>query len=164
MSGLIIIPSKRSYTVKIFEHTLNIFAASVILFFFFPWFTIGNTVSFSGATLPQGAKNLHIMTSGLHTPFPSLILLTYVVYLVPITAFIIIVTDSIVKEREKSRNINKLLACIPLAACIVSLLYFFITGGAGAMNSMSPGAYLTCAAALFLIPAAFGVIRTGSDR
>ena len=150
--------------MKIFEHTLNISAASVILFFFFHWFTIGNTVSFSGATLPQGAKNLHIMTIVLHTPFPALILLTYAVYLVPITAFIIIVIDSVIKEREKSRKINRVLACIPLISFITSLLYFLITNSSGAIEAFSTGAYLSCAAVLFLIPAAFGIIRIGDDR
>lgn len=150
--------------MKIFEHVLNIFSAAVILFFFFPWFTIGNTVAFSGATLPQGAKNLHIMTSGLHVPFSSLLLLTYAVYLVPISACIIIVVDSVVKDREKSSRVNRALAFIPLVSVIISLLYFFITAGAGALSGLSIGAFLSCAAALCLIPAAFGIIRFGSSQ
>jgi len=150
--------------VKILEHPLNVVAAAVILFFFFPWFTIGNTVSFSGATLPQGAKNLHIMVSGLHTPFPLLLLLTYSVYLVPLAAFTIIIIDSVVKDREKSGNYNQILACITAVSFITSLLYFFISAGTDTFGSLSIGAYLSCAAVLLLIPVVFGIIRFSDDR
>lgn len=106
-------------------------------------------VQASGASIP-GTINSLGSVAGESAPW-----YVYLVYLVPLTAIGVLVTDFLKTDEKIARIVTIVAGVLPLAG----LIYVLIEAGSIAFSFLGIGMYLTILAAIAMLLAVFGVIK-----
>ena len=80
----------------------------------------------------------------------------YLVYLVPLTAIGVLVTDFLKTDEMIARIVAILAGVVPIAGVI----YMLIEGGGEVFSYLGFGAYLTILAAIGMLLATFGIVKS----
>ena len=132
----------------------NICALGLIIFFFFPWISIGGFISFAGYEIPDIAKGLgQFAALGSRTgKVDPQIYLYYLLYLIPIFSVLTIIFGM----TDKTTKITGLIAgTTPIAALIYALSQI----GSDTFEGMAIGAWLTLLTAIAMLLAVAGIIK-----
>ena len=135
-----------------FKKIENICAIVFIVAFFMPWVSYDAgfiQVQASGASIP-GTINSLGSVAGESAPWS-----VYLVYLVPLTAIGVLVTDFLKTDEKIARIVTIVAGVLPLAG----LIYVLIEAGSIAFSFLGIGMYLTILAAIAMLLAVFGVIK-----
>jgi len=135
-----------------FKKIENICAIVFIVAFFMPWVSYDAgfiQVQASGASIPGTVNNL-VSLAGESAPW-----YVYLVYLVPLTAIGVLVTDFLKTDEKIARIVTIVAGVLPLAG----LIYVLIEAGSIAFSFLGIGMYLTILAAIAMLLAVFGVIK-----
>ena len=135
-----------------FKKIENICAIVFIVAFFMPWVSYDTglgTIQASGASIPGTVNNL-VSLAGESAPW-----YVYLVYLVPLTAIGVLVTDFLKADEKIARIVTIVAGVLPLAG----LIYVLIEAGSIAFSFLGIGMYLTILAAIAMLLAVFGVIK-----
>ena len=136
-----------------FKKIENICAIVFIVAFFMPWVSYDAgfiQVQASGASIPGTINSLGSAVAGESAPW-----YVYLVYLVPLTAIGVLVTDFLKTDEKIARIVTIVAGVLPLAG----LIYVLIEAGSIAFSFLGIGMYLTLLAAIAMLLAVFGVIK-----
>lgn len=128
-------------------------AAGLIVFFFFPWITIGGLISISGYQIPDIVKGFGQLAAigGTGKTDPR-VYLFYLIYLIPIFSALTIVFAM----TDKSTKASGFIAGV---APIAALIYSLSEAGTNTFEGMAIGAWLTLLTAIAMLSAVFGLIK-----
>ena len=135
-----------------FKKIENICAIVFIVAFFMPWVSYDTgfgTIQATGASIPGTMNNLGSL-AGESAPW-----YVYLVYLVPLTAIGVLVTDFLKADEKIARIVTIVAGVLPLAG----MIYVLIEAGSVAFSFLGIGMYLTLLAAIAMLLAVFGVIK-----
>jgi hypothetical protein len=145
--------SAQAYLAKFLQRPENWFAAALILFFFFPWVTIG-FISISGAQIPEVGRALQQATFAFNPSagVSAEAIFLNAVYLIPILAAATIVMA------VTGRDI-KIVALATGGVVLLIFVMMLVRIGGSLFQALGVGSYLTLLAAIGIILAALGVIK-----
>ncbi len=138
-----------------FKKIENICAIVLLVAFFLPWVSFFG-MSASGYSIPGIVSGLNQWGSSLSGEAASVPWQVYLVYLVPLTAIGVLVTDFLKTDEMIARIVAILAGVIPIAGVI----YMLIESGGEVFNYLSLGAYLTILAAIGMLLATFGIVKS----
>jgi hypothetical protein len=140
--------------MKFMSKAENLCAVGLIVFFFFPWISIGGFISIAGYEIPDIAKGLgQLAAMGSKTgKVDPQVYLYYLIYLIPIFSVLTIILGI----ADKSTKATGLIAgAVPIAA----LIYALSQTGSDTFEGMAIGAWLTLLTAIAMLLAVVGIIK-----
>tara|TARA_A100001234_G_C12472146_1_gene319786 strand:+ start:164 stop:607 length:444 start_codon:yes stop_codon:yes gene_type:complete len=138
-----------------FKKIENICAIVLLVAFFLPWVSFFG-MSVSGYSIPGIASGLGQFGSAMSGEAASVPWQVYLVYLVPLTAIGVLVTDFLKTDENIARIVSILAGVVPLAGVI----YMLIESGGELFSYLGFGAYLTILAAIGMLLATFGIVKS----
>ena len=132
-----------------FKKIENICAIVMLVAFFLPW------VSFMGLSAAGysivGTLNNLLAIGGESAPWQ-----VYLIYLVPLAAIGVLVTDYLKTDEKIARIVAIIAGVIPIAG----IIYLLIQSGGEGFQVLAMGAYLTILAAIGMLLATFGIVKS----
>tara|TARA_B100000700_G_scaffold155080_1_gene172239 strand:- start:3 stop:431 length:429 start_codon:yes stop_codon:yes gene_type:complete len=138
-----------------FKKIENICAIVLLVAFFLPWVSVFG-MSASGFSIPGIVSQFSQLGSSISGESASVPWQVYLVYLVPLTAVGVLVTDFLKTDEMIARIVAILAGVVPIAGVI----YMLIEGGGEVFSYLGFGAYLTILAAIGMLLATFGIVKS----
>lgn len=140
--------------MKFMSKAENLCAIGLIVFFFFPWVSIGGFISISGYEIPDIAKGFgQLAALGSQTgKTDPRIYLFYLIYLIPIFSVLTLIFGL-------TNNNTKFTAFVSGIVPIAALFYALSQAGMDIFEGMAIGAWLTLLVAIAMILSLLGLIR-----
>tara|TARA_Y100001970_G_scaffold147465_1_gene181063 strand:+ start:891 stop:1319 length:429 start_codon:yes stop_codon:yes gene_type:complete len=138
-----------------FKKIENICAIVLLVAFFLPWVSVFG-MSASGFSIPGIVSQFSQLGSSISGESASVPWQVYLVYLVPLTAVGVLVTDFLKTDEMIARIVAILAGVVPIAGVI----YMLIQGGGEVFSYLGFGAYLTILAAIGMLLATFGIVKS----
>jgi len=138
-----------------FKKIENICAIVMLVAFFLPWVSGGGIFSFAGYQLPNAAEMLTNLSAAFNESGQGdTYYAVYLVYLVPLLAIGVLATDYLKSEEKIAHYVAIAAGAFPVVGFVIGLI------NAGSLQGLAIGVYLTMLAAIVMLLATFGVIKT----